>query len=225
MPKNPLMGIFGRSPIRPLQNHMATVHECVALLTPFFEAVCSGNHAEMDRLQKHISELEDKADNEKHELRLHLPRGLFMPVERRDLLEVLTMQDNIANRVKDIAGLVRGRRMEIPEQVQAIIQEFAARSVDACAAAKKAVDELDELVEIGFRGPEVDYVQGLISELDEIENDTDEIQVRVRATIMGIERDLHPIDAIFLYRIVDWIGDVADRSQRVGSRLQLMLAH
>lgn len=225
MAKSPLMGIFGRSPIRPLQNHMATVLECVALLPPFFDAVCNGDHTEADRLQEQISALEDKADDEKHELRLHLPRGLFMPVERRDLLEVLTMQDNIANRVKDIAGLIRGRRMEIPESIRSLIQEFAARSVDACRAAKKAVDELDELVEIGFRGPEVDYMQKLISELDAIEKETDDIQVRVRAGVMKIERDLHPVDAIFLYRIVDWIGDVGDRSQRVGSRLQLMIAH
>ena len=42
--------------------------------------------------------------------------------------------------------------------------------------------------------------------------------------VFAIERDLPPIDAMFLYRILDWTGDIGDRAQRVGSRLQLMLA-
>ena len=31
-------------------------------------------------------------------------------------------------------------------------------------------------------------------------------------------------DTTFLYQILDWIGDVADRAQRTGHRLQLLLA-
>ena len=60
--------------------------------------------------------------------------------------------------------------------------------------------------------------------LDEIEGDTDEIQVKVRAELYAIEAQLNPVDVMFLYRIFDWIGDLADLSQRVGSRLELMLA-
>jgi uncharacterized protein Yka (UPF0111/DUF47 family) len=29
---------------------------------------------------------------------------------------------------------------------------------------------------------------------------------------------------MFLYKIIDWIGDLADRAQQVGSRLELLLA-
>ena len=87
-----------------------------------------------------------------------------------------------------------------------------------------ASNELDELVETGFRGAEVELVQNLINELDRIETDTDTIQVAVRTKVFAIERDLPPIDAMFLYRVIDWTGDIGDRAQRVGSRLQLMLA-
>lgn len=46
----------------------------------------------------------------KKALRHHLPRSLFMPMDRRDLLDVLLMQDKIINVAKDIAGLVVGRK-------------------------------------------------------------------------------------------------------------------
>ena len=225
MPRyNPILNLFGRSPVKPLQEHMAKVSECVHVLEPFFEAVVAGDLDRMRELQKKIAQLENEADDMKHDLRLHLPRTLFLPVERRDLLEVLTMQDNIANRAKDLAGLVRGRKMVIPDQIGSLFLDFVRRSIDACAQAEKTVNELDELVETGFSGTEADMVQRLITELDRVEKETDEIQVKVRAGLFEIERDLPPVDAMFLYRLIDWTGDIGDFSQRVGSRLQLLLA-
>ncbi|NIR32137.1 MAG: TIGR00153 family protein [Gammaproteobacteria bacterium] len=223
-PRNPFFSLFGASPVRPLQQHMGKVRECVSQLVPLFEAVIAGDRGQVNAMQERISELENQADDLKHDLRLHLPRGLFLPVDRRDVLEVLTMQDNVANRAKDIAGLIRGRKMSFPEKLGPQLLAFVERSVDACKQAEKTVNELDELVETGFGGGEVELVQNMIKELDKIEKDTDRIQVQVRAALFEIEKDLPPIDAIFLYRIIDWIGDLGDRAQRVGSRLQLMLA-
>jgi len=223
-PFNPIVNLFGTSPVRPLQKHMAKVVECVSQLEPLFDAVLADDRTAVNEVQERIVALEHDADDLKHDLRLHLPRSLFLPVERRDLLEVLTMQDNIANRAKDIAGLIRGRRMSLPADVGPRFKDFVKRGIDACLQAQKAVNELDELVETGFRGAEVALVQDLINELDRIETDTDTIQVEVRAKVFAIERDLPPIDAMFLYRVIDWTGDIGDRAQRVGSRLQLMLA-
>ena len=223
-PFNPIVNLFGTSPVRPLQIHMAKVVECVSQLEPLFDAVLANDADKVNEVQERIATLENAADDLKHDLRLHLPRSLFLPVERRDLLEVLTMQDNIANRAKDIAGLIRGRRMSLPADIGPLFKEFVKRGIDACLQAQKTVNELDELVETGFRGAEVELVQNLINELDRIETDTDKIQVEVRAKVFAIERDLPPIDAMFLYRIIDWTGDIGDRAQRVGSRLQLMLA-
>jgi predicted phosphate transport protein (TIGR00153 family) len=114
--------------------------------------------------------------------------------------------------------------MAFPADLGPQLKEFVKRSIDACLQAQKTVNELDELVETGFRGVEVELVQSLITELNRIETDTDKIQVEVRAKVFAIERDLPPIDAMFLYRVIDWTGDIGDRAQRVGSRLQLMLA-
>ncbi len=35
MPTTPFLNMFGRSPIRPLEEHMAKVHLCVKELNPF----------------------------------------------------------------------------------------------------------------------------------------------------------------------------------------------
>lgn len=224
MPTSFISRLFGSSPIKPLQQHMAKVYSCVSELIPFFEAVIAKDWARAEAEQLKISALEEEADVLKKELRLHLPKGLMLPVARGDLLDVLTMQDRIANKAKDIAGLVLGRKMELPTELSGLYMDFLKRCIDASAQAKASIGHLDELVETGFRGNEVVLVESMIKTLDEIESDTDRMQVQVRATLFRLERDLPPVDVMFLYKVIDWTGDIGNLAQRVGSRMQLMLA-
>lgn len=224
MPRTTISSLFGSSPVAPLQAHMASVQECIVELVPFFKAVLKEDWTEAKAQQKTISKLEREADKLKKKLRLQLPKSLFMPVSRRDLLEVLTMQDKIANKAKDIAGIIIGRKMTFPKEVSEKLLDFVRRCIDASKQAQKAINELDELVETGFSGREVKLVQEMIKKLDDIESDTDKIQVKVRAELFKREKDLPPVDVMFMYRVIDGIGDLGDLSQRVGSRLELMLA-
>lgn len=216
--------IFGLSPVKPLQNHIAKAVECSEQLIPLFNAVVAENLDEVRRIQERIIELENEADTLKKEIRLHLPNSLFMPVARGDLLGVLRIQDNIANKTKDIAGIVVGRKMKFPPVLAQPLLAFMERALDAARQAEKTVNELDELFETGFRGAEVDLTQSLIHELDRIENETDQMQIEIRGKLFEIEASMSPVEVIFLYKILDLTGDLADTAQRVGSRLQLLLA-
>src|SRR3989338_2193934 len=115
MPTTPFLNMFGRSPIRPLEEHMAKVHACVKELTPFFAAVLAQDWHKVELIQKEIVRLENQADDMKRELRLHLPKSLFMSVSRSDLLELLNVQDRLANIAKDIAGIMLGRKIIFPD--------------------------------------------------------------------------------------------------------------
>lgn len=203
---------------------MAKVYECVSLLVPFFDAVVARDSDRVNALQEEVAELEREADKLKKELRLRLPKSFFMPMPRGELLDVLRIQDEVANKAKDVAGLIKGRGMELPQVIAADMAAFVHRCVDAAKQAQQTVNELDELVETGFRGKEVALVKRMLKELDVIESDTDRMQVTIRGKLQRIERELNPIDAMFLYQLIEWIGQIGDLSQRVGSRLQLLLA-
>lgn len=219
-----LFNIFGQSPIRPLQEHIAKAFEAASLLNDFFAAVVAGDYGLASKLQLQIVRLENDADKIKKNIRLHVPQNLFMPVARPDLLELLKFQDDIANKAKDIAGLVIGRKMQIPELLAPVFIKFLSRCIEACSQAHKTISELDELVATGFKGAEVELVQSMIKTLDEIENETDKLQVEVRATLFTIEKSLPPIDVMFLYKIIERTGGLADLAQSVGHRLERMLA-
>ena len=56
--------------------------------------------------EEEISKQEARADNTKNELRNHLPGGLFMPISKTALLEILSLQDDIADDCEDIGILL-----------------------------------------------------------------------------------------------------------------------
>lgn len=146
MPVNPFVSLFGRSPIGPMQQHMAKSHECAANLVPLFQAVMAEDWEKVEQIQQQMSQLENEADKLKKSVRQHLPKSLFLPVPRSDLLDLLSVQDKIANRAKDIAGLMLGRCMTIPQALQPQMLAYVQRTVDASAQALKALKELDSLL-------------------------------------------------------------------------------
>lgn len=222
---NNILGLFAQSPLKPLQKHSEKVTECCNLLVPFFEATFTNEWEKAEELRAQISEYERRADALKREIRLKLPRGLFMPIDRTDLLELVTQQDKLANFAKDIAGRMVGRQFAIPQEMQVDFESYLKRSLDATLQAHRVIDEMEQLLETGFKGRELDLVNRMINELDVIEDDTDQMQIKLRKMLLSIESHFNPVDVMFLYKILEWVGVLADQAQRVGSRIELMLAH
>ncbi|MEI8608375.1 TIGR00153 family protein [Enterovibrio sp. Hal110] len=224
MPVNTIMGLFAKSPLKPLQTHMSRVSECCSQLVPFFDACENGDWEKAAEIRHQISTLEKEADNLKREIRLKLPRGLFLPVDRTDMLDLVTQQDKLANLSKDISGRVIGRQLQMPSPIYTDFVAYVQRCLDAADQARRVINELDELLETGFKGREVTLVEEMINQLDTIEDDTDSMQILLRQKLMSIEHQYNPVDVMFLYKILEWVGEIADQAQRVGSRLELMLS-
>lgn len=221
---NPIAALFGKSPFKPLQQHMRIVTECVAEVPGLFQALVEGDAAALEAQKNKIFAKEHEADDLKNDLRGHLPKSLLMPVDRRDLLEVLGMQDSIADVAQDIAGLLVERRMEVPADMAEPLMKLVARCVDACGQAHKIIEEIDELVEMGFRGREADQVEAMVEELNKIEDDTDIIGMALARTLFAQEDSLKPVSVMFWYQLIQWVGDLADYAEKVGDRLRLLIA-
>ena len=219
-----LMGsLFGRSPIRPMQEHMHAAVECAKHVQPLFEAMAAGDSEAIAEHRRQIDKLEHKADAIKNEIRSHLPKRLFLAVERRDMLEILDCQDTIADLAQDIAEMADLRQMVIPKDLVEPFLDLVRRVIVACEQAERVIDELENLVETGFRGREVERVEEMIDELSRIESETDALEERVQRRLFAMEDDLG-ISAMFWYKLIDLVGDMADFAERVGNRLRLLTA-
>jgi uncharacterized protein len=225
VPKTPLFSkLFGPSPISPIQEHMETCERCALALFPFFDAVYTSDWTDAEKCYWAVSDLEGDADDLKKRVRLNLPRSLFLPMSRNHLLEIVQVQDRIANGAKDIAGLMLGRKMQFPKEVNEELTQFVKASLDAVTLARKVMDELNDLVTTGFSGQEIELIEKMLEELDVAEHASDVLQVKLRRALFDHEADLNPVSVIFLYRIIDHIGDIADDAQMVGNRMMYLIA-
>jgi predicted phosphate transport protein (TIGR00153 family) len=221
---NPIGALFAKSPFKPIQAHMRVVKECVAEVPGLFQALIDANQEELEARKNAIFDKEHEADELKNELRTRLPKSLLMPVDRRDLLSVLGMQDSIADTAQDIAGLLVERDMEVHPDMKEPLVKFVQRCVDTCNEAAAIIEELDELVEMGFRGREAGRVEDMVAKLNTIEDETDEMGMALTRTLFAKEDDMKPVSVMFWYQLIQWIGDLADYSEKVGDRLRLLIA-
>ncbi len=219
-----IANLFGHSPIRPMQEHMRAAVQCARQILPLFEEMVAGDTAAVTVRHQEIDRLEHEADRIKNEIRSHLPKRMFLAVERRDMLEILDYQDSIADVAQDIAELADMRGMVVPQQLASAFLELVRRVVTACEQAERVINELDELVETGFRGREVARVDEMIEELSRMESTTDDFEERVQRLLFGIEDELG-ISTIFWYKLINDVGGMADYAERVGNRLRLLTAN
>ncbi|WP_110657117.1 TIGR00153 family protein [Salinicola halimionae] len=221
---NPFSALFGRSPFQPLLAHIVKTSECAGQLLPFFDAALGGDWDEAKKHREAITRLEHDADELKTQLRLNLPNTMFLPVSRSDLLELISVQDKIANKARDITGIMLGRNMIIPEPLAEPMRDYLRTAVETVEQARKALEELEDLLESGFGRNVSDVMHELIKELHDLEHKADDQQIDIRRQLFQLESELPPVDVIFLYKIIEWIGELSDRAERVGSRLQILTA-
>ena len=219
-----IANMFGKSPFKALQGHMRIVLECAREIPPLFDALAAGDQESVVSAKNRIFEKEAEADRIKNDMRGALPRSLFMPVDRRDLLEVLQMQDSIADTAQDIAGMLVERHMVMPDFMQEPMLALARRSIDACEQSAKIIEELDELLAMGFRGREANRVEEMVEQLNLIEDDTDELGIELARHLFEHEDEIKPVSVMMWYQLIEWVGDLADYAEKVGDRLRLLIA-
>lgn len=221
--KGNITSLFGKSPISPLQQHMKKVHSCIKEFGVFAKAANAENWEKAQAAQISIAQKEHKADKLKKKLRMNLPSTFMMPFSRRDLLDVLLIQDSIANITKDLAGLMMTRRMVFPKEFAEDFINLTGLCIKTSAAALVAINELDELLETAFSSRERKIVDQMIKKINELEHDTDIAQSEIREKLFALESSLAPVDVMFYYRAIEWLGETADAAQKVGSRFEVML--
>ncbi|PNG10823.1 phosphate transport regulator [Stutzerimonas stutzeri] len=223
MPAKYLSELIARSPFAQLQQHFAQVHAGAKLLLPFMRAAGDGDWRRAGQLEQQLQELRQEADRVARNLCLHLPGSLFMPVPRADLLDLLRVQSHLGTRPGEIARLVSLRQMSVPLPLQDGVRLHLARAVDAVAQAMALVDELDELLESGFRGREVGKVEAMLAELINLDEASKRRRDEAAGVLIGLENQLAATDVFALHRLIELIAELSEGARQVGLRLEQLV--
>ena len=218
-----VMKIFGRSPFVPLQMHMEKVSVCVEKIPEILEIYRQGDSEAVEKLANQMSKLENEADLIKHEIRGNLPRGLFMPVDRSNILSILDIQDRIANKAENFGVLLTFKQAKSFEGFDDVFNDFLERSLATFYACREVIERLDELVETGFGGQEARNVHKLIDTVALREYEADVSQREVIRMLLKHEDSITYGDFFLWTRVLRQLGEIADNSDYLASSVRIIL--
>lgn len=215
--------LFGRSPFLPLQTHMEKVAACVEKVPELFDAVQENDYKKVGRLSKKISKLENAADVAKNEIRNNLPKGLFLPVDRGHLLEILGLQDDIADKSEDIGVLLTLSNLKMHEVFISDFELFLAKNIESFTSVHRIIQELDELMEYSFGGNEADKVKQLVHKVSFSEHEVDVVQRKLLKKLFANESKFTVGSFHLWLQIFDNIAALSNISENLANRIRMTL--
>ena len=223
MPVNAMARIFGRSPFVPLQLHLDKVADCVEAVIALLDRIGSGDVENLDEAARSISLLEHKADLVKNDIRNNLPRGLFMAIDRGQLLEMLSLQDSIADQAEDIGILMSLRPAKMLEQIREPFKKYAEGNMDAFLKARDVMRELDAVIESGFGGTEASRVDQMVDAVAQAEHEADIMQRDLMKQILEHENELSTGDFFVWMRLIHEVAGISNLSEKLANRVRMLL--
>lgn len=218
-----ILNLFGRSPFAPLQSHMESVSRCVHKLPILYEALENKDYQLLERLAEEISELEHNADLIKIDIRNHLPKSLFLPIDRSHLLEILALQDHIADKVEDAAVLVNLKPLELLPAFKEEFKFFLNKNIETFNGAELIIKELHDLLESSFGGIEAEKVRNMVSDVAYKEHEVDLAQRKLLKSFFKTEDQLTFASFHLWQKIFESIGAISNLSENLAYRIRMTL--
>lgn len=217
----PILKTLRRSPFDGLLEHAKKVRECVHKLKEAVECYADKKYEEFEKLADEILKLENEADWIKGNVRNHLPRGIFMSVDKGDFLSCLHEQDTILDLAEDAVIWLGFRRTEIPKEIKDIFLRHLNDVIDTVETLESIVANVKYLIG-PIRKKERDRVKKILKSIHTKERKIDESGHALARLLFAVGEDFssayHLLHATFV------ISHIADHAENAGDRIRVMLA-
>lgn len=219
-----ILDLFAKSPFKPLSKHMVMVAELLDYIMPLMESFIRRDSNEVLIISKKIMKKEHDADIIKQKIRDTLPKSLFLPVDRRDFMQLLSAQDDLADAVEDLAVVARFKSIEVPKRLEEYLVKLSQSVVEIGHEAIKILKEIDLMMETSFSGPEAEKVSMWADKIGNMEWKIDKLQFKYLQAVFEMEDDLSKGEFYILMELNRKLGSIANQSEKIGKILKLFLS-
>ena len=205
-----------------LIEHYMKIDECLGTIQEALECYVSGSEAcrEFEELSKEIDSIEAHADKIKRNIRNHMPRRLFMAVDKTLFLNYTRGQDNVLDSAQEALHWLGMRRMVVPVQFQKPIIEF----LDQVASTAKLLHPaLESAVKI-VHGESLDR-EACKEKFRKVRAQRDRVsreKKKLRSDIYNSHLDFKDIFQLILF--IDCLSDMAKNCETCSDTLRAMIA-
>ena len=215
--------LFGKSPFAPLQTHMKKVAHCVEKLSQMFAGLAKKDVEKIAKAAHEISRLEHEADLAKNDIRNHLPRSIFLPIDRSQFLDILSIQDDISDKAEDIATLLTLSPLEECNGSLSQMQNFFRKNEEVFIHAKRIIEEIDELLESSFGGIEAEKVKTMVEETAYLEHEASKMQHVLKKELFIKAHSLSNPGFYLWMSLIEEVAKISHLSESLANRIRMVL--
>lgn len=218
-----LLKLFGRSPFAPLQSHMEIVSRCVHQLPVLFEQLKQKDYEGLECTAAAISETEHQADIVKNDIRNHLTKSIFLPIDHSHLLDILSLQDSIADKTEDIAVLLTLKQIQLLPEFESEFKLFLDKNIETFEGAHLIIKEMHELIETSFGGLEAQKVRGMVHDVATKEHEVDLIQHTLLKKLFKAEDKMSYTTFFQWQKLFEATAALSNLSENLAYRVRMTL--
>lgn len=201
---------------------MEQVATCVHLLPELFRQIEEGDFAKAGAVAEKIQGHEHEADHIKNDIRNHLPKSLFLPIDRSQLLDILSMQDSLADRAQDVAVVCTLKDLSFGPWKEDF-KAFLEKNMDCFNEALKIIEELHDLLESSFGGLEAQKVRTMVELVAFKEHEADLIQRKLLKSFFNTEEKLSMSSFQLWLKVFEALGEISNISEALANRVRMTL--
>ncbi|MEM9069337.1 MAG: TIGR00153 family protein [Myxococcota bacterium] len=220
----PLANLLVKSPLPRISELMTAVRATADKVPVIIEHLQDGDQAGVDRLAKETSILEGAADEVKNLARTEMPASIFLPIDRRDVLKLISEIDAIADCAEDVGVLLTLRPLTVPDEMKDVLDEFVQKVMATLEVSGRLAATMERLVKASFGGPTAEEVLELVDELGRREHEADKVQDQCAKALFRAEDEMSPVALFMWTKVLNKLGDMANHAENMGDQFRLFVA-
>lgn len=222
----PFFGLISlRSPLAGILEHYEQIAKGMALIEDTMECYILGSDGatvckEFNALVQEVDEVEAKADTIKRNIRNHLPRNLFLPVDKEVFFSYTRMQDEILNAGQDSLQWLALRDVVVPELVQRDLLYYLGEVAKSVELLKPAIEST--LAWVDGESVDRDCVKVAVRAVREQHRVVTDMMHKLTAKIYRSDLDFK--DIYQLIRFVERLHKMSHNAENCVDLLRVMIA-
>ena len=218
----PFFNMFITSPFEGLQEHAEKVKECSWAFQQAMECHFSPNCKTFEEFRDEVIQLEREADAIKRRIRGHIPKRTLTPVPTFLIFRYLREQDRVLDVMEDTLDWVSYRReTKIPIELEKDFALLVNAVIDPIENLSSMVGEAREYFKSYSERQRI-VVKNIIHTLHQQEHEVDKLEEIIKRKVFNMKIDA--VSIMYLVRLAEIIGSIADHAQNAGDMMRAMLS-
>ena len=218
----PFFNMFMTSPFEGLQEHAEKVKECSWAFQQAIECYFSPKCKTFEEFRDEVAQLESEADAIKRRIRGHIPKRTMTPVSTFLIFRYLKQQDSVLEAVEDTLDWISYRsETKIPTELEKDFALLVNAVIDPIENLALMVAEAREYFK-SYSEKQRAVVKNIIHTLHQQEREVDKFEDIIKRKVFNMEIDA--VTIIYLVRLTEIIGSIADHAQTAGDKMSAMLS-